>query len=202
MSSSIPENHQIDRLLTIMAKLRDPISGCAWDLQQNSASLAAYAIEEAYELEEAIAASDKKAMQDELGDLLLQVVFHAQIAEESGDFSFNDVAYNICEKMIRRHPHIFTDNLTTTSSTDIQKNWEAIKSEERKSKNPEVGLGVVGIKTLTILALTLSATSPLVEPVTKPITHNPARGYCTITTSRKALDWVDRTVSKICFDAP
>src|SRR4051812_20623356 len=102
-----PQRPPLDRLLRIMAKLRDPLSGCEWDRAQSFATIAPYTIEEAYEVADAIARNDLAALRDELGDLLLQVVFHSRIAEEAGDFDFNDVAAAISDKMEARHPHIF-----------------------------------------------------------------------------------------------
>src|SRR5918912_2606721 len=97
----------IDRLLAIMARLRDPERGCPWDLEQSFATIAPYTIEEAYEVADAIDRQDIAALKDELGDLLLQVVFHARIAQESGLFGFDEVAEAIADKMVRRHPHVF-----------------------------------------------------------------------------------------------
>ena len=97
----------IDRLLRIMARLRDPVGGCPWDVKQDFASIAPYTIEEAYEVADAIDRGDLPALKDELGDLLLQVVFHAQMAHEAGHFGFGDVVQAICDKMERRHPHVF-----------------------------------------------------------------------------------------------
>lgn len=116
----------MERLRAIMAILRDPERGCDWDKAQTSASIARYAIEEAYEFVDAVASGDAMAMRDELGDLLLQVVFHSRIAEEAGLFDFDAVARGICDKMIRRHPHVF-DTLPQNASFD----WEAIKAAER-----------------------------------------------------------------------
>ena len=99
----------IDRLLAIMARLRDRDSGCPWDIEQNFATIAPYTIEEAYEVGDAIERGDMAALKDELGDLLLQVVFHARMAEEDGLFGFDDVAATISDKMVRRHPHVFGD---------------------------------------------------------------------------------------------
>ena len=103
------EAPDIDQLLAIMAKLRDPDGGCPWDLEQNFSSIAPYTVEEAYEVAEAISRNDLGALADELGDLLLQVVFHAQMAHEQNAFDFSDVVAAICAKMIRRHPHVFGD---------------------------------------------------------------------------------------------
>src|SRR5262249_25047945 len=98
---------QLERLLAIMARLRDPQSGCPWDVAQNFRTIAPYTIEEAYEVAEAAELDDAPALKDELGDLLLQVVFHSRMAEEGGQFAFEDVAQAISDKMVRRHPHVF-----------------------------------------------------------------------------------------------
>ena len=104
-----PASGNLSELLRIMAQLRDPNGGCPWDLQQNFASIAPYTIEEAYEVADAIDRGDMHDLKDELGDLLLQVVFHARMAEEAGEFAFDDVAAAICDKMLRRHPHVFDE---------------------------------------------------------------------------------------------
>ena len=119
----------IERLRTIMARLRDPVTGCEWDSVQTFATIAPYTIEEAYEVADACANGDMRELREELGDLLLQVVFHARIAEEADAFDFDDVAATIADKMERRHPHIFGD------STDGGHHlWESIKAEERAAK--------------------------------------------------------------------
>ncbi|NWG46041.1 MAG: nucleoside triphosphate pyrophosphohydrolase [Alphaproteobacteria bacterium] len=120
----------ITRLLAIMARLRDPDGGCPWDLQQSFATIAPYTIEEAHEVAEAIARGDLPALKDELGDLLLQVVFHARMAEEAGAFGFGDVVAAISDKMIRRHPHVFGEARAETSEA-VRESWEAIKARER-----------------------------------------------------------------------
>lgn len=126
----------IDQLLTIMARLRNPEGGCPWDLEQNFATIAPYTIEEAYEVADAIARDNMADLKEELGDLLLQVVFHAQMAAEAGLFTFDDVAASISDKMIRRHPHVFAD--AAIASADAQTaNWEVIKEAERKKKSAE-----------------------------------------------------------------
>src|SRR5712691_2656729 len=102
-----PMSRPLDRLLAIMARLRDPEHGCPWDREQNFGTIAPYTIEEAYEVADAIARDDTHALKDELGDLLFQVVFHARMAEEAGMFAFDDVAAAIAQKMERRHPHVF-----------------------------------------------------------------------------------------------
>src|SRR6185312_226057 len=120
----------IDRLLAIMARLRDPERGCPWDREQNFASIAPYTIEEAYEVADAIERGDAAALKDELGDLLLQVVFHARMAEEDGAFAFDDVAEAIADKMIRRHPHVFGDAVIRSAAAQNEA-WEAHKAAER-----------------------------------------------------------------------
>ena len=127
------KRHSLDDLLAIMARLRDPQRGCPWDVQQNFATIAPYTIEEAYEVADAIDRQDWHDLRDELGDLLLQVVFHAQMAKEAGLFDFADVAHAISDKMIRRHPHVFGD--VSYDDVEAQKEaWEAIKAEERAAK--------------------------------------------------------------------
>jgi tetrapyrrole methylase family protein/MazG family protein/ATP diphosphatase len=124
------------RLLAIMARLRDQKDGCPWDVQQTFATIAPYTVEEAYEVADAIARQDLDDLKDELGDLLLQVVFHARIAEEQGAFGFDDVAEAICAKMVRRHPHVFGE----ARHHDIAEQsaaWEAIKAQERADKGAE-----------------------------------------------------------------
>lgn len=123
----------INRLHAIMARLRQPEGGCPWDLTQNFATIAPYTIEEAYEVAEAIASGDRQHLKEELGDLLLQVVFHAQMAEEEGSFTLADVAESICDKMVRRHPHVFGDQAITSAEAQTE-NWEKIKEAERKKK--------------------------------------------------------------------
>ena len=113
-----------------MARLRDPERGCEWDLAQDFASIAPYTLEEAYEVADAIARADMADLRDELGDLLLQVVFHARMAEEAGLFAFEDVARSISDKMEARHPHIFGDETGTMGET----RWETLKAAERQSR--------------------------------------------------------------------
>ena len=126
----------IDQLLDVMARLRDPASGCPWDLEQNFATIAPYTIEEAYEVAEAIRQDDRTALRDELGDLLLQVVFHAQMAREDGSFDFDEVARGIADKMVRRHPNVFGDDDTEArhSAPAQMRSWEAQKAAEREAK--------------------------------------------------------------------
>jgi ATP diphosphatase len=130
----------IERLVAIMARLRDPVSGCEWDTVQTFATIAPYTIEEAYEVADAIERADMADLKDELGDLLLQVVFHARMAEEAGDFALNDVVAAICDKMERRHPHIFGD-----AAEGGHYLWEHIKAAERGAKGAESALDGVAI---------------------------------------------------------
>ncbi|APZ97976.1 nucleoside triphosphate pyrophosphohydrolase [Sphingopyxis sp. QXT-31] len=137
----------IDRLLAVMRQLRNPDGGCEWDLAQDFSTIAPYTIEEAYEVADAIAGGDPAAICDELGDLLLQVVFHAQIAADDGLFTFDDVANAISAKMERRHPHIFGD--ATTS--DVRQQWEAIKANERAADGPKGALDGVALSLPALL---------------------------------------------------
>ncbi|MEA3390418.1 nucleoside triphosphate pyrophosphohydrolase [Sphingobium sp. CCH11-B1] len=121
-------------LADVMARLRDPDTGCPWDIEQDFASIAPYTIEEAYEVADAIQRKDMPALQDELGDLLLQVVFHSRMAEQSGQFALQDVIDGITAKMIRRHPHVFGDR---TRREDGHAQWEVIKAAERAEKEPD-----------------------------------------------------------------
>ena len=122
----------IQKLLEVMEQLRDPQSGCPWDVEQDFASIAPYTIEEAYEVADAIARGNLHDLRDELGDLLLQVVFHARMAEEAGEFDFEDVAGVIADKMLRRHPHVFGSK-EQKETGKVAGSWEAIKEEERSA---------------------------------------------------------------------
>jgi nucleoside triphosphate diphosphatase len=123
----------ISRLLEIMAALRTPGTGCPWDLQQDFASIAPYTIEEAYEVADAIARGDLTDLREEFGDLLLQVIFHARMAQEQGAFAFADVVATLTEKLVRRHPHVFGEAQGLTPSA-VEGLWERIKSQEHKEK--------------------------------------------------------------------
>ena len=127
------DTDDIEELLAIMRRLRDPADGCPWDLEQNFATIAPYTIEEAYEVATAIEAKDYAGLKDELGDLLLQVVFHAQIAAEAKLFAFPDVVRAICDKMIRRHPHVFAAG-GAKSPQAVTVAWDEIKRRERAAK--------------------------------------------------------------------
>ncbi|MSP88991.1 MAG: nucleoside triphosphate pyrophosphohydrolase [Alphaproteobacteria bacterium] len=128
----------IERLCAIMARLRSPEGGCPWDLEQNFRTIAPYTIEEAYEVADAIERNDLPALKDELGDLLLQVVFHARMAEEAGAFRFDDVVAAISDKMLRRHPHVFGDANVADAKAQTQA-WEAQKASERAANAAAAG---------------------------------------------------------------
>ncbi|WP_338853063.1 nucleoside triphosphate pyrophosphohydrolase [Alteromonas macleodii] len=148
---------ETQRLLDIMAQLRDPQSGCPWDVKQTMESLTRYTIEEAYEVADAIATGDMHDIKDELGDLLFQVVFYAQIASESRAFSFDDVAKSISDKLVRRHPHVFANPLASEGAGDTNENltlqrsqlndsalnaqWDAIKAQEKQLKKQRLKQG-------------------------------------------------------------
>jgi ATP diphosphatase len=124
----------ISRLIEVMAALRTPVTGCPWDLEQNFASIAPYTIEEAYEVADAIVRGDLDDLRDELGDLLLQVVYHARMAEEQNAFAFGDVVEAVTRKMIRRHPHVFADENGVVTSGHVAENWDRIKAEEKAER--------------------------------------------------------------------
>lgn len=125
--------HSIDQLLDVMARLRDPAGGCPWDIEQTLASIVPHTIEEAYEVAEAIELGDMAQIKDELGDLLFQVVFYAQIGREAGHFDFQTIAQGIAEKMIRRHPHVFGGTEIDSAEAQLVA-WEALKADERQDK--------------------------------------------------------------------
>jgi len=128
----------IRRLVEVMAKLRSPDGGCPWDLEQNFATIAPYTIEEAYEVADAIERQDMPSLRDELGDLLLQVVFHARMAQEAGQFDLRQVTDGISDKMVRRHPHVFGDTVVKTSEAQT-KAWEEHKENERREQAESFG---------------------------------------------------------------
>jgi len=126
----------MNQLLQIMSRLRDPETGCPWDAEQDFSSIAPYTIEEAYEVADAIQRRDMSDLRDELGDLLFQVVFHAQMAKEDEHFEFDDVVESICDKMVRRHPHVFAGaNIDDAAAQTVA--WEQVKASERKEKGHE-----------------------------------------------------------------
>ena len=127
-------SYSLDDLLGIMAALRDPVSGCPWDQKQDFTSLVPHTLEEAYEVADTITRHALDELPSELGDLLFQVVFYAQLGKEQALFDFNDVVQAVSEKLIRRHPHVFSDGVFATE-TEVKANWEAIKSQERQQLN-------------------------------------------------------------------
>lgn len=131
-------SRDISRLIEIMAALRDPETGCPWDIEQTFATIAPYTVEEAHEVAEAIARNDMVDLRDELGDLLLQVVYHARIAEEIGAFAFPDVVEAITAKLIRRHPHVFGD-VDARAAGAAKASWDRIKAEEKAARRAERG---------------------------------------------------------------
>ena len=135
---------KIDELLAIMARLRDPDNGCPWDVEQSFETIVPYTIEEAYEVADAVDRRDYADLCDELGDLLLQVVFHARMAEEAGHFRFDDVVEAICNKMITRHPHVFAQAKADTAD-EVLIHWEAIKRREREAAGDEDRSALSGI---------------------------------------------------------
>jgi nucleoside triphosphate diphosphatase len=130
----VKSSRDIARLIEIMAALRTPQTGCPWDLEQNFETIAPYTLEEAYEVADAIARGDLADLRDELGDLLLQVVFHARMAQERGAFDFGDVVQSITEKLLRRHPHVFGDAQGLTPQA-VEGLWERIKAQEKADRN-------------------------------------------------------------------
>ncbi len=141
-------SRDISRLLEIMAALRTPGTGCPWDLEQDFASIAPYTIEEAYEVTDAIARGDLDDLREELGDLLLQVVFHARMAEERNAFAFGDVVEAITRKMIRRHPHVFADKDGRLTPGHVTEAWDRIKAEEKAERAARRPAGEAAPKSL------------------------------------------------------
>ncbi len=143
-AGDLGEPGDVATLLRIMARLRDPQGGCPWDLQQDFSSIAPYTIEEAYEVADAIDRNDLAGLKDELGDLLLQVVFHAQMASEQGAFAFADVVAAISTKLLRRHPHVFGD-ARADDAGQVVENWEQIKQRERADAGDTDDSALAGI---------------------------------------------------------
>jgi len=149
----VKPSRDITRLIEIMAALRTPGSGCPWDLEQSFRTIAPYTLEEAYEVADAIARDDLTGLKDELGDLLLQVVFHARMAEERKAFDFADVVEAITTKLIRRHPHVFADADGKTAKA-VEGLWARIKAEEKAERGEEVAKGALGGVPVGLPALT------------------------------------------------
>ncbi len=146
----------MDELLAIMARLRDPAGGCPWDLEQTYASLVPHLLEETYEVVDAIERGDLAALEEELGDLLLQVVFHAEIARETGAFDFERVARGIAAKLVRRHPHVFGDERVADSAAQTVR-WEQIKAAEQAAAGANAARGLLADVPLALPALTRAA---------------------------------------------
>ena len=186
---------EIVRLLAIMARLRDREHGCPWDALQTFATIAPYTIEEAYEVEDAIRREDRTALREELGDLLLQVVFHARMAEEEGAFVFADVVETLCEKLERRHPHVF-GNATIDSAGAQTEAWEALKAEERAvaaTRTPATGVAASAFDGLPLGLPVLPHRSSRVERDARtqraPAVARPrATGAAAVAAGRRALD--------------
>lgn len=134
----------VDALREIMRRLRDPETGCPWDIEQTFETIAPYTIEEAYEVADAVRSGDRDALRGELGDLLLQAVYHSRMAEEEGAFDFDDVARDIAEKMIRRHPHVFGDTRITTAEEQTA-HWETVKQAERAAEPDDSALAGIAL---------------------------------------------------------
>jgi nucleoside triphosphate diphosphatase len=149
----VKPSRDISRLLEIMAALRTPGSGCPWDLEQDFRTIAPYTLEEAYEVADAIARNDLPALKDELGDLLLQVVFHARMAQEQGVFDFEDVVEALTAKLIRRHPHVFADADGKTADA-VKDLWERIKAEEKAERGEKGADGTLAGVPVGLPALT------------------------------------------------
>src|SRR5665213_3683348 len=146
-------SRDIGRLLDIMAALRTPDTGCPWDLVQTFSTIAPYTLEEAYEVADAIARGDLTDLQEELGDLLLQVVFHARMAEEQGVFDFGDVVETVTAKLVRRHPHVFADAEGHTAKA-VEGLWERIKMQEKAESGEAAAIGVLAGVPIALPALT------------------------------------------------
>jgi ATP diphosphatase len=149
----VKPSKDISRLIEIMAALRTPASGCPWDLEQTFRSIAPYTIEEAYEVADAIEHGDLGQLREELGDLLLQVVFHARMAQEQAAFDFGDVVQAITEKLVRRHPHVFADADGETAEA-VKGLWERIKAEEKAANGEKPGAGALAGVPVALPALT------------------------------------------------
>jgi len=146
-------SRDIGRLIEIMAALRTPGTGCPWDLEQNFATIAPYTLEEAYEVADAILRGDLEDLREELGDLLLQVVFHARMAQEQGAFDFGDVVQSITEKLLRRHPHVFGEARGLTAEA-VEGLWESIKADEKARKRDDRRAGALAGVPVGLPALT------------------------------------------------
>jgi len=151
----------IERLKTLMTILRDRHDGCPWDVEQTFETLSSYTIEEAYEVDHAIKQADYEALKEELGDLLLQIIFHAEIARESGLFDFDMISEHLFAKLIRRHPHVFLNSVVSQTSVDQAQLWEQLKKEERENRAGLKDSAVSELSDIPIAQPALSRTSKL-----------------------------------------
>ena len=142
LNVNVKSEASIEKLRWIMSQLRDPETGCPWDVKQNFSSITAHTLEEAYEVVDAIEQNDFTELNKELGDLLFQVIFYSQLGQEQDLFNFDSVVEGICEKLIRRHPHVFSDADLSTDA-QIKANWENEKSKERQTKNNQINLSIL-----------------------------------------------------------
>jgi XTP/dITP diphosphohydrolase len=151
--AQLPPGTELLRAVEVMGRLRDPDGGCPWDLEQDHHSLSRYLVEETYELLDAVASEVDADIEEELGDVLLQVLFHARIAAERGAFAVDDVARALVDKLVRRHPHVFAGAEGVTDADDVQRNWDRLKSEEKGGRGPLDGIpsGMPGLALLDAL---------------------------------------------------
>ena len=151
--AQLPPGTELLRAVGVMDRLRDPDGGCPWDLEQDHQSLARYLVEETYELLDAVASEVDRDIEEELGDVLLQVLFHARIAAERGAFAVDDVARALVDKLVRRHPHVFAGAEGVTDADDVQRNWDRLKAEEKGGRGPLDGIpsGMPGLALLDAL---------------------------------------------------
>ena len=151
--AQLPPGTELLRAVGVMDRLRDPDGGCPWDLEQDHHSLARYLVEETYELLDAVASEVDRDIEEELGDVLLQVLFHARIAAERGAFAVDDVARALVDKLVRRHPHVFAGAEGVTDADDVQRNWDRLKAEEKGGRGPLDGIpsGMPGLALLDAL---------------------------------------------------
>lgn len=184
----------IDRLLDVMQRLRDPETGCAWDLEQNFKSIAPYTLEEAYEVVDAIERQDLADLKDELGDLLLQVVFHSQMASEQHAFDFADVVGSIVSKMIRRHPHVFGET-RFASTEEMKTSWEATKERERAEKRKALQAGDAA-PTPPQGSIKRSGDEPVAEPMLDSALDGIARALPAL----KRADKIQKRAARVGFD--
>ncbi len=169
MTQSPSPSRDITRLIEIMAALRTPVTGCPWDIEQTFATIAHYTIEEAYEVADAIERGDRADLKDELGDLLLQVVYHARMAEEERDFDFGDVVLAVTTKMIRRHPHVFGDQAARSAGA-AKGFWEKVKAEEKAEKAAErARLGVAPSRSASGVPRTLADVPAALPALTRAL---------------------------------